>query len=751
MAGIQALHNAARALHSIKMMGGKVLSGKGRFPKQKRGGSSADSGVVKVQNPLQQDLRLDDSDSDDEALSASVHAGDAGNKPKSAQSPPGSGAKKAKSSHHLPDFHIADTLHHMEEVVIKDMHIVEDELKRDLKQLEKLVPDDMKLVAGVSAHLAGASAVAAAESAKAVSGMGLSATMALGDALLGKELAKVERTFRRVDVDGSGFLEPDEVKLLLHQLGKDVTDTFIESIMKVMDPDGDGEVSLEEFKDWWVSEGFNQSLLGDSVGMLKDMTATPILIFYHLFDESPEWFATLGDAGIPLAHLSNIITWALNILQVVWSAAAVGETVRSMSADPNRNPETWEFWAIVWWWINMVCAVLFLCEWLCKCVGAVASGNLKRFLSDKMSYIDLLTNLSGLSIVFGMKVDLASYSITFAASGTQIDFRWLRIVRLSRVLKTIQNERINNLAPVVWQILESSTIALMVPSFVLIIMVQVCASLFYYWESPVSITCELPSGERISNWVPTIEMNPGCMTEYTCQCAGTEIYLHNNLITGEIFELKAKQAENIFDAWWWALVTVTTVGYGDVAPITALGQVLGACTGFVGLLIVAMPITIVGKSFHDAHEEMLDRIAKVERAKAEKKALRAKMKQQKKERAELKRKGLLVKAKSVDRSRSADAKLARNADMYAGERQDVLLHLSLVSEKLQKLEADLADSTEQSPTTGQRSEIGQLCDAIATIRTQVVEVWPAERVEAVVSESQAMPDTAGTESLDDTE
>ena len=194
-----------------------------------------------------------------------------------------------------------------------------------------------------------------------------------------------------------------------------------------------------------------------------------------------------------------------------------------------------------------------------------------------------------------------------------------------------------------------------------------------------------------------------------------------------MFELTDRQAEDVFEGWWWALVTVTTVGYGDVSPITALGQVLGAFTGFVGLLIVAMPITIVGKSFHDAHAEMLQRIAKAERARAEKEELHKKLKQQKKQRAELKRKGLLVKQKSKDIQKDSDSKLARNADLYAGDRQDVLLYLSMVSEKVRKLEADL--SSDQSPVAGPRSAISQLQDTLADVQAQVLQVWPAERAQ----------------------
>jgi hypothetical protein len=130
---------------------------------------------------------------------------------------------------------------------------------------------------------------------------------------------------------------------------------------------------------------------------------------------------------------------------------------------------------------------------------------------------------------------------------------------------------------------------------------------------------------------------------------------------------------------------------------------------------------------------MAHRIAKQNRARAEKRALHQKLKQQKKDRAELKRKGLLVKQKSTDIPKGADSKLARNADLYAGDRQDVLMYLSMVSEKVKKLEADLTSG--QSPVAGPQSGISQLCDSIEAIQTQVLEVWPAERLHKPLTQS----------------
>jgi len=50
-------------------------------------------------------------------------------------------------------------------------------------------------------------------------------------------------------------------------------------------------------------------------------------------------------------------------------------------------------------------------------------------------------------------------------------------------------------------------------------------------------------------------------------------------------------------ALWWSIATLTTVGYGDVYPITTLGKLVASFVAFVGIAAVAMPAGILAAAF----------------------------------------------------------------------------------------------------------------------------------------------------------
>jgi len=68
-------------------------------------------------------------------------------------------------------------------------------------------------------------------------------------------------------------------------------------------------------------------------------------------------------------------------------------------------------------------------------------------------------------------------------------------------------------------------------------------------------------------------------------------------------EVQPDKFGSIPRALWWAIVTLTTVGYGDVTPITPLGKVLASIVALGGVALVAMPAGIMAAAFSEAMQK----------------------------------------------------------------------------------------------------------------------------------------------------
>ena len=60
---------------------------------------------------------------------------------------------------------------------------------------------------------------------------------------------------------------------------------------------------------------------------------------------------------------------------------------------------------------------------------------------------------------------------------------------------------------------------------------------------------------------------------------------------------------NILATLWWAVVTLTTVGYGDVFPVTVLGKLLSGIISILGIILIALPSGIISSGFIKEYEE----------------------------------------------------------------------------------------------------------------------------------------------------
>lgn len=66
-----------------------------------------------------------------------------------------------------------------------------------------------------------------------------------------------------------------------------------------------------------------------------------------------------------------------------------------------------------------------------------------------------------------------------------------------------------------------------------------------------------------------------------------------------IFNVEPDTFESFFDAIYWATVSLTTMGYGDIYPVTTAGRLVTMLSSFVGIAIVALPAGIITAGYMD--------------------------------------------------------------------------------------------------------------------------------------------------------
>ena len=83
---------------------------------------------------------------------------------------------------------------------------------------------------------------------------------------------------------------------------------------------------------------------------------------------------------------------------------------------------------------------------------------------------------------------------------------------------------------------------------------------------------------------------------------------------GYLFYISEPDVRNLGDGIWWALVTITTVGYGDITPVTTLGRVVASSLMLLGLGLIATITAIVSAKFiqnfvdHHTNDDVLEKL-----------------------------------------------------------------------------------------------------------------------------------------------
>lgn len=143
-----------------------------------------------------------------------------------------------------------------------------------------------------------------------------------------------------------------------------------------------------------------------------------------------------------------------------------------------------------------------------------------------------------------MLVDLSAI-LPFFLPFVVADTRFIRIIRLLRLFRLFKLARYSNPMQTLGEVFKSKAGDLAVAFFILFIVLIFASSLMYYAEH----------------------------------------------------EAQPESFSSIPTSMWWGVITLTTIGYGDVYPVTIAGKVIGAGVAILGIAVYAIPTGIMASAF----------------------------------------------------------------------------------------------------------------------------------------------------------
>jgi voltage-gated potassium channel len=161
-------------------------------------------------------------------------------------------------------------------------------------------------------------------------------------------------------------------------------------------------------------------------------------------------------------------------------------------------------------------------------------------------YPELKPRQARIKYIFSIKalIDLVSL-LPFYFLLININIKILRILRLVRIFSILKMNRYSKAISTVGQVIKNKATQLLSAFFVVILLIIFSSVLMYFIEH---------------------DAQPGVF-------------------------------DNAFSGLWWAIATLTTVGYGDIYPITIFGKILGTFIAMLGIGLVALPTGIISAGF----------------------------------------------------------------------------------------------------------------------------------------------------------
>ena len=184
---------------------------------------------------------------------------------------------------------------------------------------------------------------------------------------------------------------------------------------------------------------------------------------------------------------------------------------------------------------EIISIIIFTIEYILRLWTAELKITKKNFFISRIIYI--LTPMA--------LIDLFAILPFYLPLIISFDLRFLRILRLVRIFRLFKIQRYSKSLNIISKVLKDKKEDLIVTIFVTFLLILIASTMMYYLEHDV----------------------------------------------------QPENFPNIFYSFWWAVATLTTVGYGDIYPLTGWGKFLSGIIALLGIGLVALPTGIISSGF----------------------------------------------------------------------------------------------------------------------------------------------------------
>ena len=184
---------------------------------------------------------------------------------------------------------------------------------------------------------------------------------------------------------------------------------------------------------------------------------------------------------------------------------------------------------------EIVSIVIFTIEYLMRLYVSDITHPAKNRISSALKFM---------ASPFGI-IDLLAILPFYIPFIIKVDLRFLRILRLIRFFRVFKISRYNSTLKLINSVLKEKKAEIGMTFFIAFLFLLVSGFIMYSLENPV----------------------------------------------------QPDKFPNFFASLWWAVATLTTVGYGDVYPITTLGKFISSIIAIMGIGLIALPTGIISAGF----------------------------------------------------------------------------------------------------------------------------------------------------------